>query len=145
MYNVGLTFSTLVQHCTNVIKMFCVLNIITFVQSQPTSSTLVQHCRNVKKMFSVYWVYIYPANTRHSPNVCTMLAQRLRRWPNFVPALRECLVLLGSTSFKTKMVGIHWISREKHVSSGQKGCDNHRCDNHVTRQPRNHRSHDRVT
>ena len=36
-----------------------------------------------------------PANTRRSPNVGTMLANRLRRWPNIVPALGERLVFAG--------------------------------------------------
>ena len=34
-----------------------------------------------------------PANTTHLPDVGTMLCQRLRRWPNNVPALGERLLL----------------------------------------------------
>ena len=33
---------------------------------------------------------LYPANTRRSPNVGTMLGQRRRRWTNIVPTLGEC-------------------------------------------------------
>ena len=36
-----------------------------------------------------------PANMRHSPNVVSMLAHRLRRWPNIDTTLGECLVLVG--------------------------------------------------
>ena len=32
------------------------------------------------------------ANTKHSPNAGTLLVHRLRRWPNSVPTLGECLV-----------------------------------------------------
>ena len=35
------------------------------------------------------------ANTKHSPEFGTMLGQRLRRWPNIVPVLGECLVFAG--------------------------------------------------
>ena len=38
---------------------------------------------------------IFPANTRHSPNVASMLAHRLRRWPNIEATLGECLVFAG--------------------------------------------------
>ena len=36
-----------------------------------------------------------PANTKRSPNVGTMLAHRLRHWPNIVPTLGERLVFAG--------------------------------------------------
>ena len=36
-----------------------------------------------------------PANTGHSPNVVSMLAHRLRRWPNIETALGECPVFPG--------------------------------------------------
>ena len=39
-----------------------------------------------------------PGNTTHSPNAGTILCQRLRRWPNNVPALGERL--LFATSWK---------------------------------------------
>ena len=35
------------------------------------------------------------ANTKRSPNVGSMLAQRLRRWPNIQPTLDERLVSAG--------------------------------------------------
>ena len=40
-----------------------------------------------------------PANTRHSPNVGSMLGQRRRRWTIIEPTLGECLVffMLSST------------------------------------------------
>ena len=41
-----------------------------------------------------------PANTRHSPNVVSMLAHRLRRWPNIGTALGECLVFAGNNTQK---------------------------------------------
>ena len=36
-----------------------------------------------------------PANTRHSPNAVSMLAHRLRRWPNIETALGEFIVFAG--------------------------------------------------
>ena len=36
-----------------------------------------------------------PANTRHSPTAVSMLAHRLRRWPNIETALCECPVFAG--------------------------------------------------
>ena len=42
-----------------------------------------------------------PANTKHSPSVGTMLAYRLRRWPNIVPALDERLVFAGTCPPRT--------------------------------------------
>ena len=35
----------------------------------------------------------YPANTKRELNAEFMLAHRLRRWPNFKPALSECSML----------------------------------------------------
>ena len=37
----------------------------------------------------------FPANTRRSANVGTMLGQRRRRWSNIVPTLAERLVFAG--------------------------------------------------
>ena len=37
----------------------------------------------------------YPANAEHSPNAVSMLAHRLRRWPNIETALCECPVFAG--------------------------------------------------
>ena len=39
-----------------------------------------------------------PANTRHSHNAVSMLAHRLRRWPNIETALGECPVFAGKLS-----------------------------------------------
>ena len=39
-----------------------------------------------------------PANTGHSPNAVSMLAHRLRRWPNIETALGECPVFAGITT-----------------------------------------------
>ena len=36
-----------------------------------------------------------PANTGHSPKAVSMLAHRLRRWPNIETALGACLVFAG--------------------------------------------------
>ena len=43
------------------------------------------------------WRYI-PANTRHSPNAVSMLAHRLRRWPNIETALSVCWVCHASVN-----------------------------------------------
>ena len=45
-------------------------------------------------------VMIYPANTRRSLYVGTMLARRLRRWPNIVPTLVERL-MFAEEDFQT--------------------------------------------
>ena len=37
----------------------------------------------------------YPTNTWHSLNAVSMLAHRLRRWPNIETALGECPVFAG--------------------------------------------------
>ena len=38
---------------------------------------------------------VWPSNTGHSPNAVSMLAHRLRRWPNIETALDECPVFAG--------------------------------------------------
>ena len=48
----------------------------------------------------------YPANTRRSLNVGTMLGQRRRRWPSIVPTLSERLVFTGYHPTNTR----HWPS-----------------------------------
>ena len=55
----------------------------------PIGLTYVRVCVNGISIAS-------PANTIHLNNVDTMLAHRLRRWPNIVPALGERLMLAGS-------------------------------------------------
>ena len=40
-----------------------------------------------------------PTNTEHSPNAVSMLAHRLRRWPNIETALGECPVFAGSCMY----------------------------------------------
>ena len=37
-----------------------------------------------------------PVNTKHLHNICTMLAQRLRRWPNIVQMSYKCFVFAGT-------------------------------------------------
>ena len=39
--------------------------------------------------------WLFPANTRTSPNAVSMLAHRLRTWLNIETALGECLVFAG--------------------------------------------------
>ena len=56
-------------------------------------------------MYSVYAAALYPANTRRSPNVVTMLGQRRRRWPNIVPTLGERL--LGMKNYKILYIFSH--------------------------------------
>ena len=36
-----------------------------------------------------------PANTKHLYNICTMLAQRRRRWADVVQMLYKCFVFAG--------------------------------------------------
>ena len=42
-----------------------------------------------------YAVVPYPANTGHCPCVGSMLAHRLRRWPNIEPTHGQCPVFAG--------------------------------------------------
>ena len=37
----------------------------------------------------------FSANTKHLYNICTTLAQRLRRWSNIVKMLYKCFVFTG--------------------------------------------------
>ena len=39
--------------------------------------------------------YVIPANTKHLYNICTMSAQRLRRWSNIVRMLYKRFVFAG--------------------------------------------------
>ena len=55
----------------------------------------------------------YPANTRLSPNVGTMLVHRLRRWSNIVPTLGERLVLAG---YKLSLMFWPWLSATQSTS-----------------------------
>ena len=38
---------------------------------------------------------LYPANTKHSYDICTMLDQRRRRWADVVQMLYKCFVFAG--------------------------------------------------
>ena len=42
-------------------------------------------------------VGLYPANTKHLYYICTMLAQRRRRWAGVVQMLYKCFVFAGYT------------------------------------------------
>ena len=48
--------------------------------------------KNIKKQS------LNAANTGHSPNVVSMVAHRLRRWPNIETALGECPVFAGNVA-----------------------------------------------
>ena len=54
----------------------------------------------------VHWANSDPANIRHSPNAVSMLAHRLRRWPNIKTALGECLVFAEESPY----VFVYWWS-----------------------------------
>ena len=47
-------------------------------------------------LITILTAKIVPANTGHSSNAVSMLAQRLRRWPNIETALDECPVFAGA-------------------------------------------------
>ena len=47
-------------------------------------------------LITILTAKIVPANTGHSSNAVSMLAQRLRRWPNIETALYECPVYAGA-------------------------------------------------
>ena len=79
LYNVGPTSETLGRHCTNVIQMFCVCWV------KPNNS---------KYLLTKYKMSSYPANTNHLYNICTMLDQRRRRWPDVVQMLYTCFMFV---------------------------------------------------
>ena len=56
-----------------------------------TAPPLSHHCPTTAPRITL----IIPANTGHSTNAFSMLAHRLRRWPNIETALGECPVFAG--------------------------------------------------
>ena len=44
---------------------------------------------------------IYPVNTKHLCNICTMLDQRRRRWAEVVQMLHKCFVFAGDVPRRT--------------------------------------------
>ena len=48
---------------------------------------------NLKKTYPTF--VRFPVSTKHVYNICTMLAQRLRRWADVVEMLYICFVLTG--------------------------------------------------
>ena len=68
---------------------------------------------------SVEQSLVYPANTRHSPNVGSILAHRLRRCANDEPTLVERIVLAGYVSnvspvLSQQMVDVMCSEDERH-------------------------------
>ena len=57
--------------------------------------------------FIEYLIYKYPANTKHSYNVCTASVQRLRRWSNIV----QMLYNIQYTIYVLNLSGIHAQSK----------------------------------
>ena len=69
---------------------------------------------------------LFPANTKHLYNICTMSAQRLRRWPIIVQMLYKYFVFTGLNAAPSKhealnqcwfdagsasqAVGQHWVN-----------------------------------
>ena len=49
-------------------------------------------------------VLIYTGNTRHSPDVVSMLGQRRRRWANIETTSGECLVFAGIVDNEHKLI-----------------------------------------
>ena len=57
-----------------------------------------------------------PANTKHLYNICTTLAQRLRRWSNFVQMLYKCFVLAGLIVAQMCYNSTVWLNcKEEHT------------------------------
>ena len=54
-------------------------------------------CNNVYDLFGNVWTWAtaIAENAKHSPNLGTMLAHRLRRWVNIAPTLCKRLVFAG--------------------------------------------------
>ena len=66
------------------------------VETSFTESTLDQHWTNISVFAENSCVYsAVPANTRRLTNVDSILAHRLRRWPNIKPTLVHHLVFAG--------------------------------------------------
>ena len=60
-------------------------------QTPHADSAIKQHWDNV-------WFLWGHSNTGHSPYVGSMLAHRLRRWPNIEPTHGQCFVFAGNVS-----------------------------------------------
>ena len=50
---------------------------------------------NISIHFTILYIIAFPGNTKHLSNICTMYAQRLRRWSNIVQMLYKCFVFTG--------------------------------------------------
>ena len=77
--------------------------------------TLILICIFCFKLWKKYgtlsvFLRVLPANTRHSPNVISMLAHRLRRWPNMGITLRECLVFAGLSISSSPLVCLNEVN-----------------------------------
>ena len=46
---------------------------------------------------------VNPANTGHSPNAVSMLAHRLRRWPNIETTLGDCPLFAGKVALNESL------------------------------------------
>ena len=56
-----------------------------------------------------------PENTTQLPNVCTMLAHRLRRWPNIGQTLGSCVVFAVYTLLSQKAVAAYFSNAGKQL------------------------------
>ena len=65
----------------------------------PLSATLAQPQTSTGSTPHVCWTAFNPVNTKHLYNICTMLGQRRRRWPNVVQMLYKCFVFAGNSSW----------------------------------------------
>ena len=63
-----------------------------------------------------------PANTRHPPNVGTMLGQSRRRWANIVPTLGGCLVFAGDPVVDVPSDQVHIQSKKPEKKTNQLTC-----------------------
>ena len=63
-------------------------------------SSLVKCIADIAFLFCTA-VASYPASKKHLYNICTTLAQRLRRWSNIVQMLYKCFVFAGIWLYST--------------------------------------------
>ena len=95
---------------------------------QKTPGTLL-HCRNARHVYYIgptlnqHWLNDFsrwrskscPANTEHSHRAVSMLAHRLRRWPNIETTLGVCWVVLiraqTGITFPQTAVTVYFCSR----------------------------------
>ena len=68
-----------------------------YYSSHPITYIYVCNTITPRYIFTLVDCIIFPANTKHLYNICTMFDQRRRRWADVVQMLCKCFVFAGFT------------------------------------------------